>query len=463
MLYEHFKSPALPDSVAVVTEESETSWKQLASLVDRRYAELTDVAGCRVGLPLPASADGLATLAALDGHRCSVFLLDARLSDAQIDGLISDLALDCLVRLPADSANASSVRTLDDSSGKSAASSQTSPQSSVTILTSGTEGRPKAARHTWETLAKPVRRYQVEDREVEPQRWLLTYRVQLYAGLQVTLQALLNYGTLVMPRPGASPDAVVALMNKAKVEFASATPSYWRRLVLFANRQGLSEVPLQQITLGGEAVDQQILDGLSDVYPECRIVHIYATTELGRCFSVSDGKAGFPTTYLAQDDSQSNRRRAELKIENGELWVRSSNRMQGYDSATQATATTDEHGWYATGDLVEQRDDRVFFLGRAGEMINVGGNKVQPFMVENCVRAVEGVADVRVFAKSSSIAGQLVACEFVTAEGFDPDEIRQAIAEACLTSLAGYQRPRFIQHVDQIRLSSAGKSQRIES
>jgi hypothetical protein len=86
-------------------------------------------------------------------------------------------------------------------------------------------------------------------------------------------------------------------------------------------------VPLIQVTLGGEVVDQQILDSLRRTFPHARIVHIYATTELGRCFSVTDGRAGFPARYLTEPTADG----VVLGVEDGELVVRSANAMEGYE------------------------------------------------------------------------------------------------------------------------------------
>ena len=109
--------------------------------------------------------------------------------------------------------------------------------------------------------------------------------------------------------------------------------------------------------------------------------------------------------------------------------------------------------------MVQDRD-RVYFVGREGELINVGGNKVQPIDVERVIRGVAGVADVRVFGQRSSIAGQLVACEIVLAVGQESELVRQAVLAACNDQLSSFQRPRLVRLVDQIQLNAAGKTQR---
>jgi acyl-CoA synthetase (AMP-forming)/AMP-acid ligase II len=284
-----------------------------------------------------------------------------------------------------------------------------------------------------------------------PQTWLLTYRPSLYAGIQVFMQCLRNGGTLVLPGVGMSVGDLIRTMRRHDVRCASATPAYWRRLVTIGSRDELRSVRLEQITLGGEAADQALLDAMRSLFPSARIVHIYATSELGRCFSVKDGRAGFPAAFLRGATEEG----IELRVEGGELLVRSANAGLS-DEDRGATGIA----WIRTGDLVEADGERFHFVGRRTELINVGGNKVHPLKVERVVLEVPGVAEVRIHARSSSLVGQMVACEFVASEGCQADAVKAAILAHCRDRLAPHERPRFVEAVEQVRLSQAGKKTR---
>ena len=435
---------------ALWTRAGVATWDDLARMYARQLEEHRGATGQRWGLAMRADAASIASLAALERLRCDVFLLDGELAAERVAELASRFELRrCLgVTRPG--------KVDDRDAGEMARGVDPSavPTATVTILTSGTSGQVKAVRHDWTGLARPVRRVA----EGSAQRWLLAFRPHLYAGLQVLLQALLNGGTLVAPGPRDDPNQIARLMADARVEFASATPSYWRRLVLWADPALLDQLVLRQITLGGEAVDQDILDRLHRAFPSARLVHIYATTELGRCFSVTDGQSGFPISYLQGPSAEG----VELQVRGQELHVRSANAMRGYipmpDAASLARA--DEDGWFPTGDLVEVAGDRVRFAGRSSDMINVGGNKVYPLLVEKVIREEPGVADVRVFGQSSSIAGQLVACQIVPAAGEDAEQLRDRVLQRCRTQLDRYQCPRVVLFVDRLELTSAGKIQR---
>lgn len=420
---------------ALVSPERSVSWLDFVSQIKSGAAQYAELAGQRVGLQLAPTANSIIDFFSLIEAGCHPFLMSASASTELVAQWEHDFGL---------------AVTLDRDRNRSSGSRQpkSGTPSAITILTSGTTGKPKAVKHTWQSLTRPVR----QSEAARGTHWLLTFRPHLYAGLQVMLQCFANHGTLAVPATDSDAQAVARLAAQSQVEFASATPSYWRWLLTLAG-DDLAKVPLRQITLGGEAVDQSTLDRLRVMFPTARLVHIYATTELGRCFSVTDGRAGFPRRFL-QDVSSDG---VEMRIVDGELVVRSANAMSGYDGAASLAPQTD---WFHTGDLVQESADRVTFVGRMTDMINVGGNKVYPVEVETLIRSIPGVADTRVFGEASSMVGELVKCDVVVREGFDPAAVEAEIRQRTLSELTNYQRPRFISVVDEIPRTAAGKVKR---
>jgi len=399
------------------------------------------LANRRIGLRFRPTAMSYAVMAAADKLQCDLFLLDPL--ESQEEELADKFHLGAIIESREDGP----VGKCEIFHRHERASS--TGESAVTILTSGTTGEPKAAKHTWESLSRPVR---FASRLKHP-RWLLTYRPHLYAGLQVMLQCFANHGTLICA-DGMAPPALIDLLVGEQIQFVSATPSFWKRLLFSMDSKLLDKIPLVQITLGGEVVEQWMLDTLRARFPNARLVHIYATTELGRCFSVSDGQAGFPVRYLLEMTGE----RTSLKIVDGELLVRSHNSMKSYDP--YSIHQFHSRDWFRTGDLVEIQGDRVQFIGRKSDIINVGGSKVHPLEVERVLRQIPGVSDVRVFGKSSSIVGELVACEIVPGREHDPEQLRESIHRICGSQLSPPQQPRLIRMVEQIAMTAACKTLR---
>jgi len=340
--------------------------------------------------------------------------------------------------------------TLTDAGEQSNLGASGKPSSGqVRLMTSGTTGRPKIVAHTLESL---VARIQATAKLPGGQhnRWLLTYQATAFAGLQVILTAALSGGCLVVTKQ-RSPADFFGAAERHGVTHISGTPTFWRSFLLVAPPGSLSE--LRQITMGGEAVDQPTLDRLRAAFPNAHITHIYASTEAGVVFSVHDGEEGFPAEWL-----EGVVQGVKLRVSEGMLEVKTSRGMLGYSDL--AAPLTDD-GWLRTGDLVEISRGRVRFMGRQDSIINVGGAKVYPQVVESFLLSLPGVREARVRGISNPISGFLVGAEIVldTAEADreSRETIRQRILQQCRKFLPGYQVPRILRIVNSIPVHESGK------
>ena len=304
------------------------------------------------------------------------------------------------------------------------------------VLTTGTTGAPRAARHDWWPLVRAIDLPTMQS--AAEQRWLLAYGMNQFGGLQILLHVV-NVGATLVATEEFTPKAGLAAMRDHGVTHASATPTYWRFVLAELTSDGGNTPDLRQVTLGGEATSEKLLAALESAFAGARITQIYGANEFGKNRSVRDTSTGLPLTTLTEDDD------IQLKVEDGELWVKSAYAMRGY----YGEEPLDPDEWRRTGDLVEIVGDRVYFRGRSTDVINVGGVKVHPLPVEDRISALPGVDMVRVFGRPNALTGAIVAVEVVAAPGRDTDEIADAIRESC-ADLPPASRPRSIRFVDQI-------------
>jgi acyl-CoA synthetase (AMP-forming)/AMP-acid ligase II len=309
--------------------------------------------------------------------------------------------------------------------------------SPVLILTTGTTGEQKGARHDWRRLMGAVR----HPDERSDARWLLAYNPNQFAGLQVILHVIVS-GTTAVQAASRRPADVIAALREHRVTHASATPTLWRLLVGNLDEETARELSLQQITLGGEASPESLLARLRELFGDVRISHVYAGTEFGSAVSVRDGRAGLPVSVLERDEDAP----VHLRIVDGELQMRSRVGMLGYHSSEDSA---DE--WRPTGDLVEVRGDRIQFVGRTTEIINVGGAKVHPLPIEDIACSVPGVEIAAAYGRPNPITGQIVALDLVVSEGADPDAVKAAVIGAC-EALPAAGRPRRIKVVEELEI-----------
>ena len=202
------------------------------------------------------------------------------------------------------------------------------------------------------------------------------------------------------------------------------------------------------VRLSGEIADQAILDALRKFYPQASVGHAFASTETGVGFEVTDGLEGFPASQLGSHE-------VEMKVEDGSLRIRSprtAGRYLGEDNPTLA----DGDGFVDTGDIVELRGDRYYFLGRRTGLINVGGLKVYPEEVEAIINRHPAVRMSVVRSRRSPITGSLVVADVVLKVEAE-EAVKREILAICRDSLAAYKIPATITFVPALEVAAAGK------
>jgi acyl-CoA synthetase (AMP-forming)/AMP-acid ligase II len=116
-----------------------------------------------------------------------------------------------------------------------------------------------------------------------------------------------------------------------------------------------------------------------------------------------------------------------------------------------------ESGRFVADDLVEIGDDgEVVLTGRASELINTAGKKVNPREVEQIILQLDGVRQAKVYGEPAGARGELVAAAVVAS----PDVTREAVREFCRARLSPHKVPRIVKLIDAIPVDERGKVRR---
>jgi acyl-coenzyme A synthetase/AMP-(fatty) acid ligase len=317
------------------------------------------------------------------------------------------------------------------------------------IPTSGTTGVPKLIPHSLGSLSRSVKIDLIKGADFS---WGLMYQLSRFAGVQVFLQCFMSGSTLIFTSVKSSPVSIVDELLAGSCNALSATATMYRKLLM---ARGFTKLKLRQITFGGEIADQQILGVVKKLFPDARVTHIYASTEAGVGFAVTDGQAGFPSAYVGSTTLG-----VDIKVsEDGILLLRT----PGTDRSLLGCSTDvmDAEGFIITGDIVRKINNRYIFMGRANGAINVGGNKVQPEEVEQVLLQVPEVRLVAVHGKRSSITGQVVVANVVpNSDLIDPIDLRNIVLNHCRIKLEDYKIPAIIKVVSDLETNESGKIQR---
>ena len=140
----------------------------------------------------------------------------------------------------------------------------------------------------------------------------------------------------------------------------------------------------------------------------------------------------------------------------GELWIKGPQVMQGYLSNAKATAETiTKDGWLRTGDIGKiDADGYLFITDRLKELIKFKGFQVAPAELEATLVAMDGIIDAAVIGRPNDEAGELPIAFVVTA---DPAPDETTIKAHLDAQLAHYKQVHEVHFVNEIPKSASGK------
>lgn len=321
----------------------------------------------------------------------------------------------------------------------------------VAIATSGSTGTPKLSLLTAANL--------IASAEATAQRlgghgqWLLALPPHHIAGLQVLLRSIAAGTTPVALDPsGVTPFALVEATAGMHAErrYTSLVPTLLARLV--DDPLGLEALRrFDAILVGGAATPAALLDRARS--EGVRVVTTYGMSETGGGCVYN----GQPLQGVAV------RTDAAGALEIGGPVV-----AHGYLGAdTGAFRSEGGQRWFRTGDLGNVDDKgRVSVTGRADDLINTGGLKIAPRLVEEAVLAhVPAVTEAVVVGVPDPEWGQAVALAAVTSPGGPPvgpvpDAGVGEIREMLRPHLEPAALPRRVLVVPELPMRGPGKPDR---
>jgi acyl-coenzyme A synthetase/AMP-(fatty) acid ligase len=268
----------------------------------------------------------------------------------------------------------------------------------IIFFSSGTTGRPKAILHDFNNF---LERYAIQRAPLRALNFLLFDHA---GGINTMLHTLFNRGVVIVPSE-RTPEAIASDMVKHRVELLPTTPTFLRMMLLAGVFDSMQFPDLRVITYGTERMDQGTLDRLAAKLPSVDLRQTYGLSELGV----------FQVKSKARDSlwMQIGGKGIETRIVDDVLHIRSENRMLGYLNAPSPF----EDGWYDTGDIVETEGDYIKVVGRAKEILNVGGLKILPGEVERVALLHPDVLHAKVIGVPNPITGQHIEVTVEPREG----------------------------------------------
>jgi long-chain acyl-CoA synthetase len=320
------------------------------------------------------------------------------------------------------------------------------------LYTSGTTGVPKGVLTTHRNLAaaadaSPFWEFDAETVSLTP---LPMFHI---GGIGWTFLGLWNAATTVLVSEFV-PEEVLDVVEEQRVTNAIFVPTMLQLLTDVPGAAERDYSALRSITYGASPITTPVLKAARHTF-RCSFYGVYGLTEsTGGAMQLDPAdhehehllrSAGKPFPWV------------ELRVVDGEVWLRAPNVMPGYFNRPEETAAAlTPDGWLRTGDGGFLDENGYLFLtDRVKDMIVSGGENVYPVEVEEALAQHPDVAEAAVIGVPDERWGETVKAFVVARPNTEPSP-EELIAFA-RERLAGYKLPRSVEFVDDLPRTPSGK------
>jgi acyl-coenzyme A synthetase/AMP-(fatty) acid ligase len=270
-------------------------------------------------------------------------------------------------------------------------------------------------------------------------------------GYQTLMAALALGGSVCF---AGAPEDVLQVISLFHVTHLMAAPFQIRALLDVQAKNGLQCPSLRQVFLAGGVLSSSLIAEVrQQLCPN--VICAYGSTELGvvaygpaaRMHAI-DGAAGFvmPGEVIEIVDKDG---KVLGPDQEGIIRVKC-DKISEYFLPTAEDTKIFNDGYFYPGDLGRLLPDGILVVtGRIDEVINRGGDKAAPELIEEVIRKVPQIVDAAVFA----VPGTAQIWAAVVCNGQLEDH---AVLETCRSKLAGMAPDRLFQ-IDRIPRNDMGK------
>jgi acyl-coenzyme A synthetase/AMP-(fatty) acid ligase len=295
------------------------------------------------------------------------------------------------------------------------------------VLSSGTTGQPKKVLFTYETLHQRNRTVPRHYGMSAATRLLCMVGSSTVGGYQLPITVWCCGGTVLQPKFRRGTSLASALMQcppnllfAAPVQLASMLDQLPKDFYPFRDLE---------VYLAGSVLTSS-LARRARLHLTSNVVVLYGSTEAGSvsmAYAASiDDNPGFAGVVAptAQVEIVDDEHRPVAEGEQGTVRVRTE-AMGSYADEAPGADNAFRDGWFYPGDVGRLQDGRLTILGRTQQMMNLGGVKLTPEMVEEALLDCPGVKELAAFAVPGPAGVDDLWLAVVGEPGFDAAPLHQ--------------------------------------
>lgn len=467
---------------ALVYRDNYLSWRGLLHRVDRRAQEFKSMSlseGAWVGLMLGNVPDFVILAMALSKLGVTVVPIDPTTGTRELELIMAAAPLRALVTRPRGSDATTGKdeeeaerevpeirRRLQGTLLTCSVFKRPNPDFDVkplcVMFTADSHGDPKGVlrvAQNYEAMADSL----VEALEVDVDSKILVAVPLFHAyGWDIGLLPTLRTGATMFLEEEISSRRVAKLIRDHTIDIMPGTPLMYGELSKLPTAKPI-KAKNPRFICGGSPLDLEVAEAMQQHY-EVKLLGCYHTTETGVVSLDLPGKNPesvgkvLPGAEIRFKPVKGSKSRS---TKSGCIWVRgpglsplSIGPFKDIDAAAAEKSkgvdigSTDEDGWYRTGDIGKMdRASRLSLNGREDDIVKIEGKRVALGEVEGCLESFPAVRAAQARLLSDPYTGSIVVARVVV----DEEEVEaEEIIDHCARNLAPYKVPRRIEFCEAL-------------
>lgn len=334
------------------------------------------------------------------------------------------------------------------------------------LYTSGTTGKPKGAMHRHDDIRFVADTYGRQVLGIHRDDVCLSVAKLFFAyGIGNSMFFPLSVGACAVLEPSRpNPEHYSRLAEQHGATLFFAVPSFWGPMIA-ADLPRERFATVRRGASAGEALPARMFHGVLDRYGfevldgigSTEALHIFISNRPGE---VVPGSSGFPVPGYEVELRRPDGSVIDGPGEQGMLYVAGDSVCTGYWCRTEVNRAVFQGRWMRTGDqYVRGEDGSWTCLGRADDVLKVGGIWVSPGEVETRLLEHPGLAEAVVVGIPDD-DGLDKPVAFVVARDPAAAPSEAELVAFCREGLASFKRPRAVVTVDELPKTPTGKIQR---
>ncbi len=329
------------------------------------------------------------------------------------------------------------------------------------LFTTGTTGRPKGTMLSYGNVYASTHNTITGVGMRQDDRILLPLPLNHSVGMRV-LRSILYIGAAVIIQNGfAFPRELKMNMEAFHCTGFVCVPAVLERLYRQMGDEFVTVLKdLRYMEIGAGSLSLDMKKKMLRLFPTTKIFNTWGSTETGGAIFLDVSSCPDKLASLGKPvsgikiralDSEGNAVDAKGVDSAGRMALQGPMQMKGYYHLEEETAAALKDGWLITNDLVYMDEDGfVYMLGRADDIINVGGEKVSPVEVENIASEFPAFSECACIGAEDpeGILGQVPVLFYVSEDGEKPQE--KDILRFLADRMEAWKLPKLFVQLDEL-------------